>query len=324
MKPGEAGAPPPAGHGAPAPVGGRVDAAKAAPGRVDAGEAARAALDAAAGGHAVTVVLVVDGPVPAGSRLLVYDDGAVRGGTGRGDVDAALVAAARASAGGAASAARAASAAPARAVTVDVEGGHCRALIERHEAPEELVVVGAGHIGAALAGLGSRAGFRVTVLDDREDFVDAARLPSADRVVRMDFADPFREVALGARTWVLLATRAHRYDYDCLRRLLEASPAPRWIGMIGSRRRVRAAFSALLREGVARERVATVSAPVGLDLGAETPDEIALSIAAEIVLLRRGGTGARLAEKENVLDRLLPREGAAGLEAPEVGKGDEN
>ena len=108
---------------------------------------------------------------------------------------------------------------------------------------------------------------------------------------RMDFADPFRDVPIGPRTHVLLVTRAHKYDFDCLEHLLTRDPLPHYIGMIGSRRRVRATFQALLEAGIPRERVARVSAPVGLDIGAETPEEIAVSIAAELVALRRAGQG---------------------------------
>jgi xanthine dehydrogenase accessory factor len=149
------------------------------------------------------------------------------------------------------------------------------------------------------------------VLDDREEFADAARFDDDVRVLRMDPAAPFAAVRPDARAWVVLVTRAHRFDYDCLRELLGAETLPRYIGMIGSRRRVRAAFTALLREGVARERVASVRAPLGLDIGAETPEEIAVSVVAEMIAVRRGATarddaGAPLSGREGVLDRFFP------------------
>jgi xanthine dehydrogenase accessory factor len=182
---------------------------------------------------------------------------------------------------------------------------------EAHHPPEELVIVGAGHIAVPLAELGIQLGYRVVVLDDREEFATAERFPKSARVLRTDFSDPFREVRIGERSHVVLVTRAHRYDYDCLLRLLEGDAAPRYIGMIGSRRRVRATFLALLEAGIPRERIALVRAPVGIEIGAETPAEIAVSVAAELIMLRRGVLeAAPIADRERVLERLLPEVGA--------------
>ncbi len=195
-----------------------------------------------------------------------------------------------------------------------VGGETVRVFVEAHLPPDELLVVGAGHIGVPLARLGALLGFRVTVLDDREEFADEARFPEAARVIRAELeppADPFADVRVTPRSYVVLVTRAHRYDYDCLSRLLAPDrPEPRYVGMIGSRRRVRAAFEALLDEGFSRERLARVHAPIGLDIGAETPEEIAVSIAAELVRVRRGHTGstAPRSEQERVLERLAREE----------------
>ena len=165
-----------------------------------------------------------------------------------------------------------------------------------------------------LARLGAMLGFRVTVLDDREEFADEARFPEAARVIRADFADPFRDLRIGRRSYVVLVTRAHRYDFDCLSHLLQATPdptaRPRYVGMIGSRRRVRAAFEALLEAGYTRAQLETVHAPIGLDIGAETPEEIAVSIAAEIIHVRSGhqGNTAPRSALERVAHRLIPEQ----------------
>lgn len=178
---------------------------------------------------------------------------------------------------------------------------------EAHHPPEELVIVGAGHIAVPLAEFGVRLGYRVVVLDDREEFATAERFPPEATVLRTDFADPFHAVRIDARSHLVLVTRAHRYDYDCLLHLLRGAAVPRYIGMIGSRRRVRATFQALLDAGIPRERIALVRAPVGLEIGAETPAEIAVSVVAELVMLRRGTLAAApIAERERVLERLLP------------------
>ena len=183
---------------------------------------------------------------------------------------------------------------------------------EVHRRPARLVVVGAGHIGLALARTAALLGFPVSVLDDRDEFASDERFPEGVAVQRMDFGDPFADVVPGPADFVVLVTRAHRYDYDCLRALLDGDSVPRYIGMVGSRRRVRAAYRQLLESGVDRARVEAIYAPIGVEIGAETPEEIALSIAAEIVAVRRGVKArGSLRDEERILERLLPEETAA-------------
>jgi xanthine dehydrogenase accessory factor len=169
----------------------------------------------------------------------------------------------------------------------------------------ELVVVGAGHVAQPMAHLGSMLGYRVTVLDDRPDFATRERFPDADRLVRVDFSDPFADVRIHQRSHLLLVTRGHKYDYECLIRALRTDPPPAYIGMIGSRRRVRATYVQLLDEGIDRSLLERIHAPVGLDIGAETPEEIAVAVAAELVMLARGGTGTSLKEVERVATRFF-------------------
>ena len=274
--------------------------------RLGPAEAAAAVVAALAVGDAVASVMLIASSAPGaglpGTRLLLHETGAVTGTLGDAALDAAAVEAAGEvlAAGGAGS----------RELTVG--GESVRVFLEAHLPPDELLVVGAGHIAVPLARLGAMLGFRVTVLDDREEFATDARFPDAARVLRADFADPFRDVRVGRRSYVVLVTRAHMYDFDCLSGLL-AGPAavePRYVGMICSRRRVRAAFEALLAAGVPRARLERVHAPIGLEIGAETPEEIAVSIAAEIVRVRRRQTGscAPRSEQERVLARLVPEE----------------
>ncbi len=179
--------------------------------------------------------------------------------------------------------------------------------LELHAPPAELVIVGAGHIARPLARAGHLLGFRVVVADDRVGYATRERFPEATRVVQVDFRDPFEAIPLARHSHVVLVTRGHRYDYECLRRILRADLRPAYVGMIGSRRRVRATLEALRREGIPRERLAGLHAPIGLDIGAETPEEIAVSVAAELVLASRGGTGRPLGEVERVLERWLDR-----------------
>jgi xanthine dehydrogenase accessory factor len=194
--------------------------------------------------------------------------------------------------------------------TTDIEhdGRACTITVDPQRAPDDLLIVGAGHIAIPLAEIAHLLGFRVTVLDDRDEMATIERFPAAARVERVDFTDPFRGVTITPRTCVVLVTRAHKYDFDCLQQLVALETKPRYIGMVGSRRRVKAALSALLMSGVTRDALAAVRTPVGLDIAAETPAEIAVSIAAELVLMKRDpfASGAPLALQERVLDRLLP------------------
>jgi xanthine dehydrogenase accessory factor len=130
-------------------------------------------------------------------------------------------------------------------------------------------------------------------------------------VTRADFeVDPFAGVRIDRNSYVALVTRGHRWDYDCLHRMVASDSQPRYLGMIGSRRRVRAAFLALLDSGVPRALLATIRAPIGLELQAETPAEIAVAIAAEIIAVRRGSDIASISSRERVLERFL------GMDSP--------
>src|SRR5690606_27181970 len=131
------------------------------------------------------------------------------------------------------------------------------------------------------------------------------RFPDAARVLEADFTDPFRDIPLGASSYLVLVTRGHKYDYEALRDILRRDLRLAYIGMVGSQRRVRAAFEQLIREDIPAERLATVHAPIGLDIGAETPEEIALSIAGELVRARRGGTGIPLRDRARVVERWI-------------------
>ncbi len=156
-----------------------------------------------------------------------------------------------------------------------------------------LLIVGAGHVGQSLAQVGKLVGFRVVVVDDRPDYANAERFPGADEIIAADFMETLRDYPISDTTYVVLVTRGHRHDEQSLRQLLNSSAA--YIGMIGSRRRVATVLRHLAEEGYPQERLQQVYSPIGLDIGSETPEEIALSIIAEIVKVRKGGHGQSLA-----------------------------
>ena len=255
------------------------------------------------GGSAVSILaLHAESPKVLGARLVVTRDSqgvdAIHGTLGSERMDALAFSLAREtvedprSAGG--------------LRTLPAPDGQVEVYLEVRRPVQDLVIVGAGHIARPMAAMGAMLGFRVWVLDDRPDFATRERFPDAFRVVRADFSEPFNDVPIHGGTHVLLVTRGHRYDYDCLIRVLREPSAPAYIGMIGSRRRVRATFHQLLEDGFPRGRLEEIHAPVGLDIGAETPEEIAVAVAAELVKVRRGGAGGSLRDLERVAERFFP------------------
>lgn len=196
-------------------------------------------------------------------------------------------------------------------VAVD-EGGAAATFARMLEPAPPLVIVGAGHVGAALAAVARQMEFDVTVIDDRPDLAAPARLDGARCVVGPIDAELARH-PIGEQTFVVIVTRGHRHDARALAAVV-ASPA-RYIGMIGSKRKVLAIFDDLRDAGVPRERLARVHAPIGLDIGAVTPAEIAVSIAAELIAVRRGTAGppaGAMRLTPHLLDRMFGDAGTRG------------
>ena len=151
---------------------------------------------------------------------------------------------------------------------------------------ERLILLGGGHISRALCSYGSSLGFQITVVDDRPSFANSSRFPEAAAVICKDFPTAIRELAINSSDYVAVLTRGHRFDADCLRAILPGT-FPRYLGMIGSRRRVLALLELLESEGFSRGDLDRIHAPIGLDINALTVPEIALAIAAQLVACRR-------------------------------------
>jgi len=177
-------------------------------------------------------------------------------------------------------------------------------FIEPFIPPPVLLIAGAGHIAAPLAALGSLMNFSVSVTDDRASFANRERFPTAKQILVGDIEAILRGYPITPRTHIVLVTRAHAHDVHGLRAVID-SPAA-YIGMIGSQRRVWAVFKLLHDEGVSAEKLARVRAPIGLDLGGSTPEEIALSIMSEIILLRHHGSGQPMSDalRNRFMERL--------------------
>jgi xanthine dehydrogenase accessory factor len=258
----------------------------------------RAATEAAAGGEPVAVVAVVEGAQP-GARLLVGERG-----TSGSLLDPALEPAAteigrRTLAAG-------------RPELVRVAGSLLYA--ESFTPVPALVIVGAGHVGKALASLGRFLDLPVTVVDDRVEYATRARFPEADQVIAAPVGEALGRLRVSPRTAVVVAMRNHDLDYEATAAALR-TPAG-YVGLIGSRRKAILVSERLLAAGLPGERVRSLRSPVGLDIGATTPPEIALAILGEWLMLRQGGAGKPLQ-----LDPALGAKAAARAEADRAAEG---
>ena len=246
-------------------------------------------LAAAEGGEPVLVASILEpGPrdLPQGQRLLVEPSGGRLGSLGDAALDDLV----------AAFAAEAFRQHLARTVYVGEGGlsertipGATSIYLEVVESRPTFLVVGAGHVGRAVARLAKFTGFEVAVIDDREDYANPELIPDADQVICDDFARALDAFPIDGHTHVVLVTRGHKQDELALRHCLGRGAA--YLGMIGSRRRSATVLEHLLAEGFPLDELAKVRTPIGLHIGAESPEEIAVSILAEVIMLRNGGHG---------------------------------
>ena len=260
--------------------------------------------EALSGGETVAVATVIDlgeqddQGITLGGKMLVRKDGSTVGSIGGGAIEESV----REAAVGAfderprleAQTIHVAAEGDAVSRRSQARPGDARVLIELHEAPGELLVVGGGHVGLALATMGHMLGFRITVIDDREEFANEERFPMAERVIAEEPAPALDALEISDTTYAVLVSRGHTLDEEGLRHLVGRGAA--YVGMIGSRRRTGTVLQRLADDGFDIADLEAVYTPIGLDIGAETPEEIAMSILSEMVLERRGGTGGQMRE----------------------------
>jgi xanthine dehydrogenase accessory factor len=165
-------------------------------------------------------------------------------------------------------------------------GGQMEVYIEPIEPSPELYVIGAGHVGYHLARLAQEVGFKINVVDDREKFANRERFPDAHAVITEDIPTWIQRSALPPHAYVVVVTRGHNNDLDAMRAL--APRALRYLGLIGSRAKIARIYDALIEEAMPAEFLSRVHAPIGLDIGAVTPQEIAVSILAELIAVKHG------------------------------------
>jgi len=243
---------------------------------------------------ALVTVVSASGSTPArvGAKMLVYEDGSILGTVGGGALEARLIK---------------------EALRVMKEGepfygsyslnnddaaglgmvcgGEVSVFIDCYAGGPELVIVGAGHISIYLARIAKMLEFKVTVIDDREDYACEERFPEADRVVAAGIAETLGGLKVTENTYLAILTRGHKHDQVALEKVVQSSAA--YIGMIGSRSKIKTVFDNIRQKGFTDSDLKKVHAPIGLDLGGSTPAEIALSIAAELVEVRHNKGVAR-------------------------------
>ena len=193
---------------------------------------------------------------------------------------------------------------------------------ERIGRTPKMIICGAGHVSMPIIRMGKMLGFTVTVIEDRPKFADHARAAGADQVLCEPFADGLSKIRGDSDSWFIIVTRGHRYDTECLEAILQKPYA--YVGMMGSRRRVAIVKDQLEAKGVCREALDGVHTPIGLKIGAETPEEIAVSVMAEIIQVKnagsaKGGYSPELLDavldpddsREKVLATIISRKGSA-------------
>jgi xanthine dehydrogenase accessory factor len=250
------------------------------------------AVQAAGEPAALATVVSVQGSVPrqAGSKMLVRLDGSIVGTVGGGMMESRVIQEALDSMRDGQTRMPSYSLNDIKAGDAGICGGTVQVFIEPVGAAATLLVIGIGHVGKALAELGKWAGYRVVISDDREEFCNPAYLPNMDGYVVCKPGQITQHTTVNARTYVAAVTRGLPVDIDLIPALLATEAA--YIGLIGSRRRWAITVKQLQTErGLTDAQIGRIYAPIGLELNAETPQEIAVSILAQIIMLRRGGDG---------------------------------
>ncbi|MEA5451176.1 XdhC family protein [Leptolyngbya sp. CCNP1308] len=168
------------------------------------------------------------------------------------------------------------------------------AFVQTLQPPPMLLIVGAGHVGLQLAKVAHLIGFQVVVQDDRPEWANADLYPQASQILAEPIDNAITTLATHQNLYAALVTRGYTYDLEALQHLLQRTIPCQYIGMIGSEKRVRQVYGAIAQTDIPREKLATIYGPIGLDIGALTPEEIAVSIGAELIMVQRGGTGRSL------------------------------
>ncbi|HEY9077150.1 MAG TPA: XdhC/CoxI family protein [Anaerolineaceae bacterium] len=243
---------------------------------------------------AVCTVIQTRGSTPrhSGSKMVVFPDGKIEGSIGGGEVESRVISLAIESIHDTKPRYTSFSMIDPNSGDPGICGGTVEIYIEPLLPPPTLLIIGGGHVGKATAHLGKWLGFRVYISDDRPEICNPGQIPEADEFFIANSDEVASIVPLNTQTYVIMTTRGSDYDQKALPGILKTDAA--YIGVIGSRRRWKVTYDTLVKMGIPQNQLDRIHSPLGLDLHAETPEEIAVSILAEIILLRKGGTGASM------------------------------
>ena len=178
-------------------------------------------------------------------------------------------------------------------------------FVEAYTTPPQLVICGGGHVSKAISTHAKTLGFRLFITDDRAEFANEERFPEADMVVANKPEEALTELPINPNTFIIVATRGHRFDNVAL--AAAANTPARYVGLMGSRRKTILIYEDLVRMGVPTDRISEIRSPIGLDIHARTPEEIAVSIMAEVLMFRLGGTGHPMKLDQRQIDRIVQK-----------------
>jgi xanthine dehydrogenase accessory factor len=244
-------------------------------------EMTREMLRAASGGGRGVVVSVVAGAasLSIARKIAVWEDSAAQGDFGLRQREALTFAR------------RLLDAPRPKPAMVTLDGG-LQLFADVFAEPPEVIIVGGGHVGKAVAAVAGTLGYRMTVIDDRPEFANYDRFPHAASVIAGDIEAAIDGCRMTRGSAIVIVTRGHKYDYQALSAAARSDAG--YVGLMGSRRKVTLIYRQLVADGVPPERLRDIHAPIGLDIGAVSPEEIAVSIMAEITMHRLGGTGGSM------------------------------
>lgn len=254
---------------------------------------AQEVVDAYDGGTPVAIATLMDVPEGAGlkvgAKMLIRENGTREATLGEEDLDKDAIKRAR----------NLMAMGKQEYVTTDAGVEY---FIEAYTTPPKLVLAGGGHVSKAIAPIARSVGFNVTVIDDRPEFSDPSRFPEGTETVTQDFVPAIESLPINANTFIVIATRGHRYDDVALEAAAKTKAS--YIALLGSRRKTILIYESLLERGVEIDRLKEIRAPSGLNIGARTPEEIAVSIVSEMVMFRLGGDGTPMKLQDRYLERL--------------------
>jgi xanthine dehydrogenase accessory factor len=244
-------------------------------------------------GKAVVLATVVEtqgsGPRGEGARLLVKKDGSTVGTVGGGAIEKLVIEEAK----------KLMNASRPKMISHDLKdigmscGGSMNIFLEPLNPAPRLFIFGAGHIGTVLSQVVKTMEFDVTVIDNRSDFANPQRLPWADDVIAEEYQDAIEKLDFNDSTYVVILTHKHTHDLEVLEKCIKKPHC--YVGMIGSKNKVETVFSKLRKTGISDQVIESIHAPIGLEIAANTPAEIAVSISAQLVAVRNQGKKERLA-----------------------------